>query len=119
MTSATDEIWWPEFVKEYGTLSLRELARRFGTNPRRLRRAAQRAGLADEPSVLRDNIDLLGGAPDATLAETLGVTVELIKGARLRREIPPFSQAQPETREASPASEPEDGPVVVRRSPRG
>jgi len=115
MTSATEEIWWPEFVKEYGKLSLRELARRFGTNPRRLRRAAQRAGLADEPQVVRDNIDLLGGAPDASVAQLLSVTAELIKGARLRREIPPFTQPQPGVQ--TPLSEPQDAPVVVRRAP--
>jgi len=112
--SATDETWWPQFVEEYGTTSLRELARRFGTNPRRLRRAAQRSGLTEEPEILRDNANMLGSAPDASVAEKLKITPEQVKGARVRRKIPPFNNQAPVARTPSASN---DASVVVRRAP--
>lgn len=93
---AESEPWWSEFVEEYKKTPLRELARRFSTNPRRLRRAAQRSGLDDEPDAIRENAKRLGTVPDASLADALGVTPELIKGARARRDIPAFDPATPQ-----------------------
>lgn len=113
--SAEGEPWWPDFVRDYGAVPLRELARRYETNPRRLRRAAQRAGLTSEPEELKAVLDRLGKAPDAALAEQAGVTTEVIAGARRRRDIPAFVR--------EPAPSPSEDPAVVRskgdRSPRG
>ena len=122
MTSATEETWWPRFLEEYGKTPLRELARRFGTNSRRLRRAAQRSGLSDEPQALRDGVELLGRAPDASVAEKLGVTAEAVKGARVRRRLPPFRPNAPQEPLRKPAPEVKtevktEVPVVVRRVP--
>ena len=118
MTSATEETWWPRFLEEYGKTPLRELARRFGTNSRRLRRAAQRSGLSDEPQALRDGAELLGRAPDASVAEKLGVTAEAVKGARVRRRLPPFRPNAPQEPLRKPAPEVKtEVPVVVRRVP--
>ncbi|GEM_PF-3195810 len=126
--SAEGEPWWPEFVRDYGDVPLRELARRYDTNARRLRRAAQRAGLTTEPPSLRAIVHLLGKAPDAALAERIDVTTEVIAGARRRREIPGFvkeSVAPPLTVDApEPAPEPVEQPVETtpppapRRRPR-
>ncbi|MCB9791962.1 MAG: hypothetical protein H6741_04475 [Alphaproteobacteria bacterium] len=98
VSSAENEPWWSEFVEAYGTVPLRELARRFGTNPRRLRRAAQRSGLLEEPASVRENLERLGKAPDASIADELGVTPEVIKGARARRDIAPFDPNVPPVR---------------------
>lgn len=89
--AAQQEPWWEDFTQSYGKESLRSLARRFGTNPRRLRRAAQRCGMADEPPELLAAADRLGTCPDDSLASDLGVTPELVKGARLRRQIAAFN----------------------------
>jgi hypothetical protein len=89
--SAENSEWWPDFVTTYGQVSLRELARRYGTNPRRLRRAAQRSGLTAEPESIRSNIAQLGQVADSALARDLGVTEEAIVGARRRRGIEPFA----------------------------
>jgi len=110
--SAETASWWPEFVAAYGTISLRELARRFDTNPRRLRRAAQRSGLTQEPESLRSQLVRLGQEPDAALAESLGTTAEAIAGARRRRNIPPF-QSEPV------AEQPQPPPVAPPATPAG
>lgn len=89
--AAQDEPWWDEFTQAYGKQSLRSLAKRFGTNPRRLRRAAQRCGLADEPPELLEAAGRLGTCPDDSLAADIGVTPELVKGARVRRKIAAFN----------------------------
>ncbi len=89
--AAQDEPWWEEFTQAYGKESLRSLAKRFGTNPRRLRRAAQRCGLADEPPELLEAAGRLGTCPDDSLAADIGVTPELVKGARVRRKIAAFN----------------------------
>ena len=139
--SAQQEPWWDQFVAEYGVVPLRELARKYGTNPRRLRRAAQRCGLTDEPLVLRKNTALLGSIPDASVADKLGVTRESVQGARARRRIGAYdnraSKKRPKRGSKRPAEaprvakkiydppprrfRPEDAPppVVVSRGPRG
>lgn len=89
--AAQDEPWWEEFTQAFGKESLRSLAKRFGTNPRRLRRAAQRCGLADEPPELLEAAGRLGTCPDDSLAADIGVTPELVKGARVRRKIAAFN----------------------------
>lgn len=99
--SAEGEPWWADFVVAYGEVSLWELARRFGTNPRRLRRAAQRSGLSDETEAIRGALGRLGHEPDLALATSLGVSEDAISGARRRRAIAPFS------------SEPEPPPAPV------
>jgi hypothetical protein len=137
-TSAQEEPWWDQFVQEYGVVPLRELARKYGTNSRRLRRAAQRSGLSDEPLVLRKNTALLGAIPDASVAEKLGVTREAVQGARARRRIDAYDnraskklgRRRAPKRSAEPAPRkpeapkrrfrPDDAPppVVVSRGPR-
>lgn len=117
--SASEEDWWNEFVREFGATPLRELARRFDTNPRRLRRAAQRAGLTAEPAVIRENAKLLGTVPDASLADKLEVTAEAIAGARNRRQIPAFSKFGPKAAPPpvrTPVA-PNTAPEVVSRPP--
>jgi hypothetical protein len=89
--AAQQEPWWEDFTQSYGKESLRALAKRFGTNPRRLRRAAQRCGLTNEPPELLAAAERLGTCPDDSLAADIGVTPELIKGARLRRKIEAFN----------------------------
>lgn len=89
--AAQEEPWWEDFTQSYGKESLRALAKRFGTNPRRLRRAAQRCGLTNEPPELLAAAERLGTCPDDSLAADIGVTPELIKGARLRRKIEAFN----------------------------
>lgn len=115
--SAENEAWWPEFVSLYKQVPLRELARRFNTNPRRLRRAAQRSGLEDEPDVIRENLARLGTVPDPTLADHLGVTPEIIKGARARRNIPAYdpSAPKPKTGRRSSKRAPPPRPVKPPR----
>ena len=100
--SAEGEPWWPDFVRDYGEVPLRELARRYETNPRRLRRAAQRAGLTREPEALQGVLDRLGKAPDAALAAEAGVTVEAIAGARRRRDIAGYVREAPAETPAEP-----------------
>ncbi|HJN73850.1 MAG TPA: hypothetical protein QGF58_07960 [Myxococcota bacterium] len=101
--TAQQEAWWADFVSEFGKTPLRELARRFETNPRRLRRAAQRSGLSDEPDAIRDNAALLGMTPDASVATKLGVTAEEVKGARARRGIAAYNKAAPPPKTQPPA----------------
>jgi len=110
--SAEGEPWWPEFVAEFGKTPLRELARRFETNPRRLRRAAQRSGLTEDPEKIETVVDRLGACADITLADELGVTAEVIAGARRRRQVAAFDPTKappkPPKKEAAapePASE--------------
>lgn len=134
LVRAEDQPWWPEFVSLYKKIPLRELARRFQTNSRRLRRAAQRSGLEEEPEALRENEQRLGTLPDASLADDLGVTPEMIQGARVRRNVPAFDPRRPRAKLARPARKPAPPPpkpikpvrmrpdpsavqVVVRRAP--
>ena len=118
---AETEPWWAEFVGLYKTVPLRELARRFGTNSRRLRRAAQRSGLDEEPMKVRESEQRLGTLPDASLADDLDVTVEHIQGARLRRGVAPFHPRAPRRTQKvtiqRPAPPPADKPKRVRADP--
>lgn len=103
--SARDESWWDEFRRDYGNVPLRELARRYATNPRRLRRAAQRAGLTTEDERIAQVEHLLGTMPDITLADRANVTPEKIKGARRKRAIDPFNpQLRKKKREEAAAA---------------
>ena len=124
--SAEGEPWWPEFVSEFGKTPLRELARRFETNPRRLRRAAQRSGLTEDPENIDTVVDRLGTCADITLADELGVTAEIIAGARRRREVAAFDPTKAPPRPPKPAApkpaapKPDatsDEPVVTRAEP--
>lgn len=120
VNAAQEEPWWHEFTEQYGKESLRALAKRFGTNPRRLRRAAQRSGLVDEPEAIRDATERLGKLPDASLAEELQVTPEQVKGARKRRGIEAFNpKTLPKPRVRKPKkAKPRDRPRPARDSHR-
>lgn len=118
---AETEPWWAEFVSLYKTVPLRELARRFGTNSRRLRRAVQRSALDEEPEKVRESEQRLGTLPDASLADDLDLTVEHIQGARLRRGVAPFHPRAPRRTQKvttqRPAPPPADKPKRVRADP--
>ena len=133
------EAWWPEVLRGHEQGSLRQLARRFGTNPRRLRRGLARCavrvggetisegGIADL-AVFRDR---LGQEPDRSLATEAGVTVEAIKGERRRLGIEPY-RMKPDVEEwgSKPPSKREKPkprrrwqdapePVIIRRAGHG
>ena len=100
--SATDAPWWPEVVRAVvAGGSLRSLARRFDTNPRRIRRGLARAGLRvggvdvrqEGVPALRAFIDRLGAEPDGDIAALAGVPVEAVQGERRRRGIAAFRPA--------------------------
>ena len=86
--------WWPEAMAMRAEgQSLREIARRFQTEPRRLRRALARLALrvgghdlaegegSSKVGVVRER---LGAEPDGVLAKASGVIVEAVKGERRR-----------------------------------
>jgi hypothetical protein len=90
--------WWPEARRLRFTASIREIARRFHTNPRRIRRGFARMGLrvggrdlagrgVPELQSLRDE---LGRVPDGVLAKKAHVVVEAVQGERRRLHIPAF-----------------------------
>ncbi len=94
--------WWPEAMAMRAEgQSLREIARRFQTEPRRLRRALARLALrvgghdlaegegSSKVGVVRDR---LGAEPDAVLAKASGVIVEAVKGERRRLQRAPYFQ---------------------------
>ncbi len=97
--AATAAPWWPEARRRIPAgASLRDTARRFGTNPRRLRRALARDGVraggenipdAGLPA-LSDHLDALGQVPDMVIAQRAGVAVEAVQGERRRRDIAAF-----------------------------
>ncbi len=99
---AEDTPWWPEAVAMRASgSSLREIARRFQTEPRRLRRALARLGLrvagqdlaAGHGSARIEGVrDRLGAEPDAVVAKAAGVAVEAIKGERRRLDRAPYFQ---------------------------
>ncbi len=130
------EAWWPEVVREHASGSLRRLARRFATNPRRLRRGLARSGLRVGGSAVADeglpNLvpfrDRLGKEPDRAIAAEAKVTIEAIKGERRRLGIEPYRMrpdaeewggrpAQPRTKKRQRRRWQEaPEPVIIRRS---
>lgn len=100
--AAVDAPWWPEVVRRVSAgESLRETARRFGTNARRLRRnlarTCVRVGGEDVREfgveALAPFIDRIGQMPDAELAREAGVSVEAVQGERRRLGMGPFRPA--------------------------
>ena len=71
-----NEPWWPEVIRLHETVALRRLARRFRTNPRRLRRGLARCALRAGGETLGENgnqalkpyIARLGREPDHVIA---------------------------------------------------
>jgi hypothetical protein len=126
--------WWPEVERRIAQgASLRDTARRFGTNPRRLRRNLARAGVRAGGHDIREfgvealapHLERLGVVPDQAIAQEAGVTLEAVQGERRRLKIAAFEPPAPvrkrptgppvrlRPRESSPSS---DGPeLVVRR----
>ena len=90
--------WWPEARRLLKHTPVREIARRFHTNPRRIRRAAARAGVrvGGREVAARGLLDLmgyreqLGRVPDWRIAHAAGVSIEAVQGERRRHHIPPF-----------------------------
>ena len=133
------EAWWPEVLRGHELGSLRQLARRFGTNPRRLRRGLARCAVRVGGETLSEDgvADLavfrerLGQEPDGSLATEAGVTVEAIKGERRRLGIEPY-RMKPDVEEwgSKPPSKREKPkprrrwqdapePVIIRRAGSG
>jgi hypothetical protein len=92
--------WWPEAARRVGGgRPVREVARRFGTNPRRLRRALARAGLrvggqdvrTEGVPALAPLRDRLGRSPDATVAARAKVIIEAVAGERRRLGISAYN----------------------------
>ena len=107
--------WWPEVERRIAEgASLRDTARRFGTNPRRLRRNLARAGVRAGGHDIRQfgvealasHLDRLGVVPDAAIAQDAGVTLEAVQGERRRLKIgafaPPMSARRRATGPATP-----------------
>lgn len=95
------ESWWPEALRMLDDgASIREIARRLQTEPRRIRRALARTGVRahgtdlygaglPELSAQRER---LGRQPDGIIAKLAGVTPEAVAGERRRLKIPAFVQ---------------------------
>ncbi len=90
--------WWPEARRLRNTTPIREIARRFHTNARRIRRAMARTSLRvggrelgsrglPELQAFRDQ---LGRVPDWRIARAAKVTVWAVQGERRRSNIPGF-----------------------------
>jgi len=98
----TESVWWPEACRriEAGG-SLRQVARSFGTNPRRVRRGLARSGLRaggrdlrEGVPELRAHVNRLGKVPDVVIARDAGVSVEAVKGERRRLKIEAYRPAR-------------------------
>lgn len=129
---ATDAAWWPEAVRRVAAgASLRDTARRFGTNARRLRRNLARAGVRAGGADIREFgveriapfLDQLGKVPDAVVARRARVTIQAVQGERRRLGIDPY--APPPTPKQRPPSPPAsfdrgrgDRPAADRARPR-
>lgn len=96
--------WWPEVERRIARgASLRDTARRFGTNPRRLRRNLARAGVRAGGHDIREcgvealasHEDRLGVVPDQAIARDAGVTLEAVQGQRRRLKIAAFEPTAP------------------------
>lgn len=92
--------WWPEALRMLEHTSIRAVARRFSTEPRRIRRALARTGLrasgvdlrgAGHPALAAFRAQL-GHQPDRQVARAAGVSVEAVQGERARLGIEPFRQ---------------------------
>lgn len=92
--------WWPEALRMLETASIRAVARRFSTEPRRIRRALARTGqrasgvdlLGQGHPALGPLRAQLGHQPDRQVAKAAGVSVEAVHGERTRLGIEPFRQ---------------------------
>lgn len=90
--------WWPEFLRQREHASLRALARRFGSEPRRLRRALARDGLRAGGQELQQGghpalaayVSRLGNEPDGSIARAARVSIESVQGERRLRKIAPY-----------------------------
>ncbi len=94
-----EEPWWPEVVRRVAAGgSINDLARRFGTNTRRLRRGLARAGVRaggllvegrGHPALAAFR-DRLGREPDEVIAREAGVSPDVVKGERRLFGIGPY-----------------------------
>jgi hypothetical protein len=127
--------WWPEVERRIAAgASLRDTARRFGTNARRLRRNLARAGVRSGGRDIREfgvealapHLERLGQEPDAAIARDAGVTLESVQGERRRLGIEAFVPPPPKRARApaapvrmrpreAPRLEPAEGPALVVR----
>ncbi len=108
---AEAERWWSAAVQMLDEgVSIREIARRYATDPRRIRRALARTGVRAHgvdldggglPD-LEAHRDQLGRQPDGVVARGAGVTPEAVSGERRRLDIAPFEQRRAER--AAPAA---------------
>ncbi|MBM4393273.1 MAG: hypothetical protein FJ090_19280 [Deltaproteobacteria bacterium] len=96
---AEREPWWNSLLAAFGEgTSIHALARRFGTNCRRIRRALARRGIRAhghhiDPAGLGELAAFaqrLGKEPDRVLAKAAGVTPEAVQGERERLGIGAF-----------------------------
>lgn len=92
--------WWPEALRMLEHTSIRAVARRFSTEPRRIRRALARTGLRasgvdlhgeGHPQLVAFRAQL-GHQPDRQVARAAGVSVEAVQGERARLGVEPFRQ---------------------------
>jgi hypothetical protein len=113
---AQEAPWWPEALRLRADTPLRALARRFDTEPRRLRRALAREGLRAGGRELDRRGDpalaafrgRLGKEPDAVLARAAGVAIEAVQGERRRLGIAPTT-----LRSVAPVAPPLVAPTAV------
>ncbi len=90
--------WWPEARRLRNTTPIREIARRFHTNPRRIRRAMARTSLrvggrelgSRGLPELQPFREQLGRVPDWRIAKAAKVTTWAVQGERRRSNIPGF-----------------------------
>jgi transposase-like protein len=98
------EPWWSEARQRLDAgEAIRAVARRFGCEPRRVRRALARAGVrvagapvpAEGVAALAPLAEQLGMRPDRELAREAHVIPEAVAGERARRDIPAFRYKRP------------------------
>ena len=95
---AQDEPWWAEAVQAVlAGEGIRSVARRFGTHPRRIRRALARVSIRAQGKPAQRGLPALGAVrgrlgtePDGVLARVAGVTPQTIAGERYRLGIQAF-----------------------------
>ncbi len=120
--SVSEEPWWPEAVRMARTHSIRQAARAFGTNPRRIRRGLAREGIrVGGKTVAGDGVpqlapfrDRLGQEPDHVIADEAGLSVEAVQGERRRLGIDAFRpEPSPTPTPAAPAPDIDDEPLPI------